>query len=79
MRFWNAWPLLIAGLLMAPGCRLPSLHAAPATAAVEAARAGTDDRPHVVASTVIAQLHGEMRANLEAELRFNGRLRTEDG
>jgi microcompartment protein CcmL/EutN len=44
-------------------------------AAVEMAVAGTEDTERLVAGTVIAQLHGEMRDNLATELRFNPRLR----
>ena len=44
--------------------------------AVETAIERTGHRDRVISSTVIAQLHDEMRANLEAELRFNARLRT---
>jgi len=44
-------------------------------AAVEAAVAATGHREHLIATTVIAQLHPDMRANLAAELRFNARLR----
>jgi microcompartment protein CcmL/EutN len=47
-------------------------------AAVETAVAGTEHRDRVVSSTVIAQLHAEMRDNLSSELRFNSRLRTGD-
>ncbi len=43
---------------------------------VEAAVEGAvGSAAHVVASTVIAQLHDDMRANLADELRFNPRLR----
>jgi microcompartment protein CcmL/EutN len=45
-------------------------------AAVEGAVAATQDSDHVVGSTVIAQLHPDMRANLAAEWRFNHHLRS---
>lgn len=44
-------------------------------AAVEAAAASAHDSDKLVASTTIAQLHPDMRANLVSELRFNTRLR----
>jgi len=44
-------------------------------AAVEGAVATTEGGDHLVGSTVIAQLHRDMRANLAAELRFNHHLR----
>jgi microcompartment protein CcmL/EutN len=49
-------------------------------AAVEGAVAATEraERP-LVRTTVISQLHDDMRANLEADLRFNGRIRHGDG
>ena len=50
-------------------------------AAVEraAAGAGAGAGGHLVAGTVIPQLHQEMWDNLTAELRFNHRLRQHDG
>ncbi len=44
-------------------------------AAVDGAVLRTEHRERLVASAVIPQLHGDMRANLAAELRFNHRLR----
>lgn len=44
-------------------------------AAVEAAVATTQHGEQLIASDVIAQLHGEMRDNLLSDLRFNHRLR----
>ena len=50
---------------------------------VEAAVEGAVDRiqsgGQLVRSAVISQLHDDMRANLDAELRFNHRLRRADG
>jgi microcompartment protein CcmL/EutN len=43
--------------------------------AVEVAVAAIGHRDRLVGSTVIPQLHAEMRENLAAELRFNRRLR----
>lgn len=48
-------------------------------AAVDAAAARIVPRGRLVAATVIPQLHREMHDNLEAELRFNRRLRRPDG
>ncbi len=48
-------------------------------AAVEGAVAATERAEHPVHATVIPQLHADMRANLEAELRFNARVRRGDG
>lgn len=47
-------------------------------AAVEAAAERTGHREPLVRTAVIAQLHDDMRANLDAELRFNHRLRRGD-
>jgi microcompartment protein CcmL/EutN len=47
--------------------------------AVERAAAGTGHPDQLIASTVIPQLHQEMRDNLAAELRFNRHLREGDG
>jgi microcompartment protein CcmL/EutN len=44
-------------------------------AAVEGAAERTEHREPLVRTAVIAQLHDDMRANLDAELRFNHRLR----
>lgn len=44
-------------------------------AAIEAATERTEHREPLVATTVIAQLHDDMRRNLAEELRFNQRLR----
>lgn len=44
-------------------------------AAVEGATERTGHREPLVRTAVIAQLHDDMRANLDAELRFNHRLR----
>ena len=44
-------------------------------AAVEGAVGATEHRDRLVASRVVPQLHDDMRDNLAAELRFNGRLR----
>lgn len=44
-------------------------------AAIDAALASNEHSDRLIASTVIPQLHGEMRDNLAAELRFNRRLR----
>ncbi len=46
-------------------------------AAVDGAVGATQDRERLVGSTVIAQLHDEMRVNLADELRFNRRLRSQ--
>ncbi len=46
-------------------------------AAVEGAIAATEHREHLIGTTVIAQLHPDMRVNLAAELRFNDRLRAD--
>jgi microcompartment protein CcmL/EutN len=48
-------------------------------AAVEGAVLRTGHRERLVGTRVIAQLHPEMRANLAAELRFNRRLRRDNG
>lgn len=48
-------------------------------AAVEGAILRTEHRERLVGTTVISQLHQEMRANLAAELRFNHRLRRDNG
>lgn len=48
-------------------------------AAVEDAVLRTEHRERLVGTRVIAQLHPEMRASLAAELRFNHRLRRDDG
>jgi microcompartment protein CcmL/EutN len=48
-------------------------------AAVESAVAATRHRERLVGTTVIPQLHDDMRANLEGELRFNARLRSHGG
>jgi microcompartment protein CcmL/EutN len=48
-------------------------------AAVEGAILRTEHRERLVGTTVISQLHEEMRANLAAELRFNHRLRRDNG
>lgn len=47
--------------------------------AVEQAVAATEHREKLVASTVISQLHQEMRDNLAADLRFNHHLRQRSG
>ncbi|MGI9577488.1 MAG: BMC domain-containing protein [Microthrixaceae bacterium] len=47
--------------------------------AIETAVAGTEHRESRVRAGVIAQLHQEMRDNLEADLRFNHHLRQLDG
>ena len=44
-------------------------------AAVEGATERTEHREPLVRTAVIAQLHDDMRSNLDAELRFNHRLR----
>ena len=48
-------------------------------AAVEGAVAAIEHAERPVRTTVIPQLHADMRANLEAELRFNGRVRRGNG
>ncbi len=48
-------------------------------AAVDGAVLRTEHRERLIASTVIPQLHGDMRDNLAAELRFNHRLRQSGG
>ena len=48
-------------------------------AAVEGVILRTEHREQLVGTTVISQLHQEMRANLAAELRFNHRLRRDSG
>ena len=48
-------------------------------AAIEGAIVRTEHREQLLATTVIAQLHQEMRANLAAELRFNPNLRDDPG
>jgi microcompartment protein CcmL/EutN len=44
-------------------------------AAIEGATERTEHREPLVRTAVIAQLHDDMRANLDAELRFNHRMR----
>jgi microcompartment protein CcmL/EutN len=48
-------------------------------AAVDGAVAATEHAERPVRTTVIPQLHVDMRTNLEAELRFNSRVRRGDG
>ncbi len=48
-------------------------------AAVDGAVAATERVEHQVLATVIPQLHADMRSNLEADLRFNARIRRGDG
>lgn len=48
-------------------------------AAVEGAVERIESGGRLVRSAVISQLHDDMRANLDAELRFNHRLRREGG
>jgi microcompartment protein CcmL/EutN len=44
-------------------------------AAIDGVSASTEHRDRVVGTTVIPQLHADVRANLVADLRFNHRLR----
>lgn len=48
-------------------------------AAVEEAGSRVEPSEHLVRTAVIAQLHDDMRSNLDAELRFNRRLRRGGG
>ena len=48
-------------------------------AAIEGSILSTGHREQLARTAVIAQLHPDMRANLDAELRFNHRLRRGEG